>query len=184
MQLVNIPQERVAVLVGEKGRDKRKLERLSKAKFKVSEEGTVAVKAKDALDEWRAKDIVLAIGRGFSPQRALKLIDEDYYLKIMDLRTLFSSDKELARVKGRIIGEKGRTRMIIEDCTDADVCVYGHTVSLIGRVDEVALAEQAIGLLLEGAMHSTVYKFLERGRRRLNDSRRALWEERPERKEE
>jgi len=184
MQLINIPEERVAVLVGEKGRDKRKLEKLCKAKFKVGKEGEVEVKAKDPLDEWRAKDIVLAIGRGFSPQRALKLTDEDYYLKIIDLRNLFDSERELARVKGRIIGEKGRARMIIEECTDVDLCVYGHTVSLIGMVDEVALAEGAIGMLIEGAMHSTVYKFLERGRRRLNDERRKLWEEHPERKDE
>ncbi|MDO8339528.1 MAG: KH domain-containing protein [Candidatus Burarchaeum sp.] len=183
MQLVNIPEERVGVLVGEKGKDKRKLEKLCRCKLKVSEEGEVEVKAKDPLDEWRAKDVVLAIGRGFAPERALKLTDEDYYLKIMDLRILFDSDNELARVKGRVIGEQGRTRLIIEQCSDADVCVYGHTVAIIGLVDEVALAEQAIGMLIEGAMHSTVYKFLERGRRRLNDERRKLWVEHPERKE-
>ncbi len=184
MQLVNIPEERVGVLVGEKGKDKRKLEKLCRCKLKVSEEGEVEVRAKDPLDEWRAKDVVLAIGRGFSPQKALKLTDEDYYLKIMDLRALFDSEKEMSRVKGRIIGEEGRTRMIIEQCTDADICVYGHTVAIIGLVDEVALAEQAIGMLIEGAMHSTVYKFLERGRRRLNDERRKLWVEHPERKDE
>ncbi|VVC02968.1 Uncharacterised protein [Candidatus Burarchaeum australiense] len=184
MQLVNIPLERVAVLVGEKGRDKRRLERLCQAKFKVGEEGTVEIKAKDPLCEWRARDVVVAIGRGFSPSRALSLIDEDFYLKVIDLRNLFDSNNDMMRVKGRIIGEKGRTRAIIEQCSDAYVSVYGHTIAIIGRVDELALAEKAIEMLLDGSMHTTVYKFLEAGRRRLNDERHKLWEEHPERRDE
>jgi len=180
MQLVKVPVERIGVLVGEKGRDKRRLEKASRAKFKIGKDGEVEIKAKDPLDEWRARDVVQAVGRGFSPAKAMKLSNEDVYLKILDLRLMFNSPKDILRVKGRIIGEEGRTRIIIEDCSDAEVCVYGHTVAMIGRVEELALAEKAVEMIARGAMHATVYKMLERGRRKLNESRRSLWEEKPQ----
>ena len=178
MQPVKIPVERIGVLLGQKGKDKRRLEKASGAKFKIGEEGEVEITAKDPVVEWRARDVVLAVARGFSPWKALKLTKDDYYLRVMDLRLMFDSLKQMGRVKGRIIGEKGRTRKIIEECADVDLCVYGHTVSMIGRLEEVGLAERAIEMIIEGAMHSTVYKMLERGRRKLNESRMSLWEER------
>ncbi|RLG19603.1 RNA-processing protein [Candidatus Micrarchaeota archaeon] len=179
MQLVKIPEERVAVLLGEKGRDKRRLEKASSAKFKISEDGEVEIRANDPVVEWRAKDFVFAVGRGFSPSKAMKLANEDCYLRVIDLRLMFNTPKQINRVKGRIIGEEGRTRQVIEECADVDLCIYGHTVAMIGMLEEVGIAERAIQMLMEGAMHSTVYKMLEEGRRRLNESRMSLWEEKP-----
>jgi len=181
MQVVNIPQERVPVLLGTKGRDRRRIEKASGAKLSVDNEGEVCISSRDAVKEWRAREIVIAIGRGFSPDRALKLADEDYYLKVIDLRGEFS-DRDMERVKGRVIGEKGRTRKIIEECSDAYVCVYGHTIAILGKIDELTLAERAIDRLLKGAMHSTVYKLLEEGRRELKRQRMMLWEEHPARR--
>ncbi|MFA6035855.1 MAG: KH domain-containing protein [Candidatus Micrarchaeia archaeon] len=178
MQTINIPQERVPVLLGTKGRDKRRLEKASGAKFEVDSEGEVRITSPDAVKEWRARDIVMAVGRGFSPDRALMLIDEECYLKVIDLRGEFS-DKDIERVKGRIIGEKGRTRQIIEDTSDAYICVYGHTVSILGKLDELTLAARAVEKLMDGAMHTTVYKLLDEGRRELKRKRAMLWEEKP-----
>ena len=177
MQTLKIPQERVAVLIGASGCTKKKIEKAMKVKLQVDREGEVDLTSKDPVAEWRSMQIVQAIGRGFSPERAFKLVGEDYYLKIIDLRELLRNEKEIERIKGRIIGEKGRTRLVIEETSSACVCVYGHTVALIGKLDEVALAERAIEKLMEGAMHATVYKMLERGRREMNESRRVLWEE-------
>jgi ribosomal RNA assembly protein len=178
MQIVRIPQERVGILVGEKGRDKRRIEKLSGAKFTIDTEGEVTIKSADPVKEWRAREIVTAVGRGFSPDRALLLADDDYYLKVIDLRGEFP-DKDMERVRGRIIGEKGRTRKIIEDCADVHLCVYGHTVAILGMVDEVHLAARAVDKLMEGAMHSTVYKLLEAGRRQLKMERMKMWEDNP-----
>jgi len=131
MQYVKIPQERVSVLIGEDGEAKKKIERLTKTKILV-EDTSVTVEG-ESLSEWLARDIVKAVGRGFSPDKALSILSEDHMLLVIDLTDLVgSSEKTLSRYKGRIIGRDGKTRKIIEEMTGCYLSVYGKTVSLIG----------------------------------------------------
>lgn len=177
MESVRIPQERIAVLIGFKGEAKRRIERRGGVKLKIDEDGVVEVKSKDPFKEFIAKDMVKAVGRGFSPTDALKLVEGEYYLKVIDLKSELGSDKAIARQKGRIIGEEGKTRKMIESCACVKMSVYGSTVSLIGLLDEVELASEAISRLLEGKPHSFVYRLLEHGRRRMKEERIAhMWE--------
>ncbi|RLG35306.1 RNA-processing protein, partial [Methanosarcinales archaeon] len=75
--------------------------------------------------------------------------------------------KTLKRIKGRIIGQKGKTRRVIETLTGVKISVYGKTVSLIGYPEQIKVAREAIEMLIKGTPHSTVYTFLERKRRAL-----------------
>ncbi len=151
---VKIPKERVGVLIGADGETKRNIEKALPIELNVdSEEGavtlTLAKNAKDPSMLFRAKDVITAIGRGFSPEHAFRLINnEDAILDIMDLRVVFGrSESDIKRVKGRIIGMKGKTRQIIEELTDTTVAVYGHTVSIIGEIEEAQVAREAIQML-------------------------------------
>jgi ribosomal RNA assembly protein len=180
---IRIPKERVGVLIGPEGKTKKSIEDKLSVELQIeSETGGVTVllaeKAEDPSLLFRAKDVVTAIGRGFSPEYAFRLIrDENAVLDIIDLRTIFGkSESDLRRVKGRIIGMSGKTRRIIEELTDANVCVYGHTVSLIGNVEQVQVAREAIQMLINGSLHSTVYRFLHRKRRELKKKMLELWE--------
>ncbi|RLI28990.1 RNA-processing protein [Candidatus Bathyarchaeota archaeon] len=179
---VRIPMERVGVLIGPKGSVKRQIERYCKVKLLIdSESGEVEILPTPKMDDpsmlLKAQSIVLAIGRGFSPEKALKLLDDEYLLEIIDLRSMLGhSRKNLIRVKGRIIGEKGRTRRIIEETTGVDISIYGHTVAIIGRHDEVAIAREAVHKLISGSEHSTVYRMLGRRRHELKRERLKLWE--------
>lgn len=178
MEIVKIPSERVAVLIGKDGETKKQIERMGNVKLNISKEGDVEISGKNSMDEWKAKDIVKAIGRGFAPEKALKLLNDDYYFKIIDLRDIYGSDKEITRYKGRVIGEKGKAKKVIEETSGADICIYGDTIGIIGRIEELSLAENAVDMLLEGASHSRVYSVLERERRKLRESRTAhMWEE-------
>ncbi len=175
MEIVKIPQERVAMLIGREGETKRQIERLGKVKIRADEEGDVEIEG-EPFNVWRTKDVVKAIGRGFNPEKTMKLFSEDYYFKLIDLRELFGSEKEIKRYKGRVIGERGRSRRIIEETSEADVCIYGDTVGIIGTLEELQLAEAAIEKLLDGASHATVYAMLERGRRRMKEERmKEIW---------
>ena len=176
MEVILIPGERTAVLVGARGETKKMVEQKGSVKLNVSSEGEVQITAKDPYAEYRAREVVRAIGRGFSPQKALKLFSEVYYLKIVDLKDLLGSDKEIIRVKGRIIGENGKSRRIIEELSETDLCVYGSTVSIIGTLEELALAAEALEALIGGASHSRVYALLEKGRRKLKEGQADLWE--------
>jgi ribosomal RNA assembly protein len=92
-----------------------------------SEAGDVNILMKEGATDpsmlFSAKDVVTALGRGFSPEHAFRLVrDEDAVLDVLDLRAVFGkSEADIKRVKGRIIGMNGKTRGIIEELTDANV---------------------------------------------------------------
>ncbi|MEM3054428.1 MAG: KH domain-containing protein [Candidatus Bathyarchaeia archaeon] len=180
---VRIPKERVGVLIGQDGETKKAIEKMLSVELQIeSDTGgvtiTLAENAEDPSALLKAKDVVTAIGRGFSPEHAFRLIrDEDAVLDIIDLRTIFGrSESDIKRVKGRIIGMEGKTRRIIEELTDTHIAVYGHTVSIIGNIEHAQVAREAIQMLIQGSQHATVYKFLHRKRRELKKSMLELWE--------
>ena len=82
------------------------------------------------------------------------------------------SRKKLDRLRGRVIGENGRSRRTIEDLSDTDVSVFGKTVAIIGEPENVAMARNAVDSLLAGSPHGSVYKWLEKKRGQL--TRRAF----------
>ena len=160
------------MIIGKGGEVKREVERRLGVQVEIDgEEGDVTIRGPDdnPLAVMRARDIFLAMGRGFSPERAFRLFDESQYLEVIDI-TDYVSDSALERMRGRIIGEKGKTRRIIEESLKVFVSVYGKTVSIIGSPEAVSLARQAIEMLLRGAQHSTVYRFLERKSKELRRS--------------
>ena len=186
---IKIPKERVGVLIGPEGRTKKNIEEKLSVELQIdSEAGDVTImmaeKAADPSMLFKAKDVVTALGRGFSPEHAFRLIrDEEAILDIIDLRTVFGkSEADIKRVKGRIIGMNGKTRRIIEELTDTNVAIFGHTVTIIGTVEQVQAAREAIEMLVRGSMHSTVYRFLHRKRRELKKKMLEIWEKPPEEK--
>ncbi len=167
-QYLRIPHDRIGVLIGHNGEVKCELERLSASRIMVdSEDGSVCVEGvegEDPVKTLRVVEAIKAIGRGFSPEKALALLNDDsLLLDIISLAHL--SPKTLKRVKGRIIGEKGKARRVIETLTGVKVSVYGKTVSLIGYPEQIEVARDAIEMLIRGIPHSTVYSFLERKKR-------------------
>ena len=182
-----IPKDRIGALIGPEGKVKQAIENRLKVELTVdSESGDITIMlAPDADDPsqlFRAQEVITAIGRGFSPERAFRLIDdEDLILEVIDLREMFGPSKsELQRVKGRIIGQEGKTRRIIEELTEADVSIHGHTVAIIASMDQMEIAREAIKMLLRGSMHSTVYRYLHRKRRELKKKKLEIWEKPPE----
>ncbi len=179
---VRIPKERVGVLVGPEGKVKQYIEDRLCVKLEVdSELGdvniTLAQNAEDPSTLFRARDVVTAIGRGFAPEHAFRLIrDEDAVFDIIDLRDVFGrSESDIKRVKGRIIGMEGKTRKIIENLSEADIVVYGHTVGLIGSFEQANIARTAVQMLIDGCQHHSVYKYLAKKRHELKKQKLEIW---------
>ena len=164
---LKIPQNRVGALIGKNGEVKKSVEKLTGTVLDIdSDDGTVYITPhedmEDPLGVWNANHIVKAIARGFNPDVAMKLIHDDIYLEIIKLPLYIGkSKKALARYKGRIIGTNGKTRELITELADVDMAVYGKTVSLIGEIDNVLVAKEAIEMILNGSRHKSVYSFLE-----------------------
>jgi len=180
---VKIPKDRVGVLVGPEGKTRQNIENRLSVQLQIeSDSGDVTItlvkNVKDPSLLFKTKDVVTAIGRGFSPEHAFRLIrDEDAILEVVDLRTIFGkSESDIRRIKGRIIGMNGKTRRTIEELTDTNVAVYGHTVSIIGNFDQIEVARNAVQMLIDGSQHHSVYRFLQKKRRDLKKKMLELWE--------
>ncbi len=184
---IKIPRNRVGVLVGPDGRIKERIEKTLSVKLDIgSKTGNVHISLDPRADDpsvlFRAKEVVTAVGRGFSPEHAFGLLyEEDAVLEVIDLRRIVGkSQSEMERLKGRVIGKEGKTRRIIEEMTNANVSVYGHTISIVGGVEQAQVAREAIWMLLKGSQHRTVYRFLHRKRKELKRKEMQLWKTPPE----
>jgi len=182
-----IPKDRIGALIGPEGKVKQALEKRLKVALTIdSETGDITIMLAPEVEDpsllFRAQEVITAVGRGFSPDRAFRLVDdEEAVLEVIDLREMFgTSQSELQRVKGRIIGQEGKTRRIIEELTEADVSVHGHTVAIIANMDQMEIAREAVKMLLRGSQHSTVYRYLHRKRRDLKKKKLEIWEKPPE----
>ncbi|MBI4053493.1 MAG: RNA-processing protein [Candidatus Diapherotrites archaeon] len=159
-----VPKERVAVIIGKNGVTRRKIESLTGTKISVeSGTGEVSVESeKTGLNFYNALNIIRAIARGFAPEKAFTLADDSFLLEIIPLEDILGKSKssQIAK-KGRIIGRNGAARNILEEKTGCFISVFGKTVAIIGRPDGIERARKAVEMLLEGANHSTVYRFLD-----------------------
>ncbi|MFU8868562.1 KH domain-containing protein [Natronococcus sp.] len=164
MKHVKIPQDRIGVLIGEGGETMREIEAAAEVRLDIdSENGSVAVETVgDPVRGLKGPEIVRAIGRGFPPEEALQLLEDDMMqLDIVDIDAAARNKNDMKRKKGRLIGEDGRTRELMEELSGADVVIYGSTLGAIGTPPEVDAVRTAAEMLLDGAPHGTVYSFLE-----------------------
>ncbi len=172
---IEVPEDRIGVLIGKEGEVKKAIEEKTGCKLKIDSKACVVkIECEDAIGFMKARDVIRAISAGFNPDVAMKLLDEEMIVfDVIDL-TNFVSNKHLERIKGRIIGKEGKMRRQIEDILDVNVAIHGKTVAIIGEAENVAAAREAIMMLIEGAQHSTVIRFMERKRRELK-SRSLEW---------
>ncbi len=178
---VKVPLDRIGVVIGEKGSVKDEIERRTGTILTIdSKNGVVLIEpaSPDTPPEniIKAREAVRAIAIGFSPERAFRLLEEDQILVIIDLKEYFDSPNHITRVKARIIGEKGKTRKIIEETTGTYVNVGETVIGIIGDYEQTNIAREAIEMLIKGKPHSVVYSYLERESRKLKRRRMtSLW---------
>jgi len=175
---LKIPKERVAVLIGRNGEVKKKIEAETGIILDIdSEEGDVTIKGNDPIKLYSAQDIIKAVGRGFNPEIALLMTKADYSFDIIDITDFAKTQNDMLRLKGRIIGQDGKSRRTIEELTETHICVYGKTVGIIGEVSRVSLTRRAVESLLSGSPHANVYHWLEKQRHNIKRSKLAGDEE-------
>lgn len=186
---IRIPRERVGALIGPSGKTKKRIEATFHVDLTIdSETGNVDIVVKpdqtDVSVLFVVRNIVRAIGRGFSPKNALTLINEDFDLLIVDLEEYVGRSKNAQnRVKGRIIGKGGKSRAMIEELTECLVSVYGGTVAIIGPYEMLPVSKEAVEMLINGSFHKTVWNHLYAYRRKMKKEKGELWYEPARRRE-
>ena len=165
---LKIPKERIAVLIGIKGSTKREIEKATNSKIEIdSKEGDIIVSGEDALSLMTAREVLRAIGRGFNPDIALLALKSDYTFELFNISDFAKSQNDAIRLKGRVIGSEGKSRHQLEELTETNICVYGKTIGIIGRMENVGIAKRAVDMLLKGSTHPSVYSWLEKTRRKM-----------------
>ncbi|MCE4599790.1 MAG: KH domain-containing protein [Desulfurococcales archaeon] len=165
---VRIPPERLGAIIGQEGSIKKEIMEKTGTLITVDTENSLVVIEPEApgippINLMKAQEIVKAIAYGFPPDKALRLIDEEQILVIVDLKQIVGdSPNHLKRVKARIIGERGRARKTLEELTGTYIHVGDNYVAIIGDYERAMAAKKAVEMLAEGRMHSTVYKHLDR----------------------
>lgn len=163
IEFVAIPEERLKILRRDT-RWREQFEKLSNVKIQINDE--VSIEGDDPIETLRAKEVIRAFGRGFEFNDALNLLDEEYTLEIVEVKQFAGKSRERQiTLKGRVIGTAGKTKKMIEKYSGTKIAVYGKTISIIGKWKDVQIAREAIEMFLSGAMHNTVYRFLESRKR-------------------
>ncbi len=183
---VRIPVDRLAPLIGEGGKVIRELEERTNTLITVDEvNASVSIEPASpdtTMDKLlKARDFIVAVAAGFSPDKAWRLLDEGQVLVVINLKEVIgSSPNHLTRIKGRIIGEKGKARRNIEQMTGTNINVYDDRVAIIGDYESAQIAREAVQMLIQGRMHSTVYRYIDRAMRKVRRNKMLdLWSKKP-----
>ena len=167
---IRIPKTRIGVLIGSKGDVKKKIERLFGVKLVIdSKNNMVKIESEDSLSVFNTKPMIMAICRGFNPDIADKLKNDDTIIEFINIKDYSGgSRKKFIRLKSRIIGSKGEARTNIEDMTDTEVTIYGKTIGIIGGIEDVSIAIDAFKDLLQGAPHGNAYRRIIERKKNIN----------------
>ncbi|MEM3074580.1 MAG: KH domain-containing protein [Candidatus Pacearchaeota archaeon] len=139
--------------------NKRELE--DKLKVVISVKGiNTIIDSEKEIDEYFASRVIQAMDFPFLIDDALMLKSEDFSFKVINIKD-YTRRHDMKVIKGRIIGTKGKTLRVLSDLTRCEFALKDNEVAIIGRVEDVQKAEQAIISLIRGSKQGNVYAYLE-----------------------
>ena len=132
---LKVPADRVGVLIGTKGETKKKIENATQTQLDIdSEEGTVAIYPNKDMED------PLGVWKANNIVKAIARGFNPYIALKLNQDDIY---------------------LIIVDMAEVDIAIYGKTVSLIGELENVMVAREAVEMILKGSRHKSVYSFLE-----------------------
>jgi ribosomal RNA assembly protein len=164
MQSLYITKERANLIRKDKSIAER-IKNRCRCSIEISPDDTIELSG-EAFDEFSARNVIHAFGRGFDIDVACMLLNDEYYFTSIDLGQVLGSDKRIQQVKARVIGIGGKTKRYIESVSQAKLSIYGDTVSFIGTASEINEAKTAVDTLIEGGTHRLAYLRMETAHRK------------------
>ena len=151
--------------------DRKTVFRILKNKNKLKKALKVNIDVKkDKVDfegepenEFIAEEVFEAIDAGFSVNKALLLVEEDYMLEKIYIREI-SRRKDLRAVRGRVIGKEGKVLKNISQLSGCFIELKNNELFIIGESEDVEECKTALTSLVKGSKQTNVYNYLEKNR--------------------
>jgi ribosomal RNA assembly protein len=140
-------------------RTKSDLER--KLNVKITIEGKKVTIDGSPADEFDAKEVIEAIGFGFSTAKALQIKSGEFMFRKLSIKK-FTRRKDLREVKARLIGTEGKTKRTIENLSKCDLVISGNSIGIICSAELMETELTAIENLIRGSKQANVYRYLEK----------------------
>lgn len=164
-----LEKSRIPVFIGKNGQMKKKIEDVFNCQINIdSKTGDVFVKIEDELSRFILSNVILAINFGQNPLNALKLLDENYVVDVLDVKTEIKNSSKIKSIVGRVIGKDGSTRKTIEEITKCFVSISDSKICVIGAYENIILIHEALLMLIKGASHKSFYSYLERNKNEIS----------------
>ena len=105
---VKIPKDRIGAIIGKGGKVKQQIEKRCGVEIEIdSENGDATITGKkpvEQMEAFRAVEVITAISRGFSPERACRLFeDEEMLFQQVDLHEANRLNREAMQAKLRTL---------------------------------------------------------------------------------
>ncbi|MEN7982307.1 MAG: hypothetical protein ABFQ65_02585 [Nanoarchaeota archaeon] len=114
-------------------------------------------------NEYIAEKVISAINFGFEYSDAIQIKEEDFEFEILNIKD-YTKKQNLESVRGRIIGTKGKTLNTLGNLTGSILELKDNWVGIVGPVNTIKNAQNAVISIIQGAKQSNAYKFLEKNR--------------------
>ncbi len=149
--------------VSEITKQRKLLDKIKQHGVKVEFDGNTAyMSGESALEIMSVKNAITAFNRGFDSAVSALLLDDDYDLIVVSLKDYTNSEKRAMQLKGRVIGTRGMIKRRLMRETACYINIYGKTISIIGQIDNLSMAQSAIEMILNGAKHDNVFSMINK----------------------
>lgn len=140
-------------------KNRRRLEK--ELGVKISINGREVTVDGEAENEYFAEKVLSALDFGFPFSVALSVKTDEAIFEVLNIKD-HTRQKDLERVRARIIGTKGKTLGTLLELTKCHFEVKDNFVGIIGDPELIKNAQEAVISIIRGAKQSNVYTFLER----------------------
>jgi ribosomal RNA assembly protein len=154
-------QEIYSEVTGKIIQNKKKLEK--ELKVRITNKGKILFVDGKAEKEYVAIEVIEALNLGFRTSQALLLTEEDFILEKINIKDL-TKRHDLERIRGRIIGTRGKTKEILQNLSDCFISLHENTVGIIGRAENIERVMIALESIIHGQKQGKAYSYLERER--------------------
>lgn len=146
--------EKVARII----KNKKKLEDF--LKIKITNRGKEVTINGKSENELQAIQIIEALNFGFPYGEAMRIEEEDLLFETINIKD-YTHKANLERIRGRVIGQGGKTLKVLSDLTGCALELKENKVGIIGEAENLERASEALIAIIKGAKQGAVYKELE-----------------------